>query len=172
MTVVTPDGVQAEGHVKVAFVTTLAAPAAPTAAECTGATDLSGYIKGGTFNPTAEQNTGDDRRLATTESFQVLGRVTRGLDDISYVYDPQNTTPSENEAYTDLAEGQTGYLIVRWGLAATAAFAATQKVDVIPVECGAQRKQGPAENDEFARLIVTQKLGVTGPAHVDVAIAA
>lgn len=172
MAVVTPDGVQAEGNVKVAFAATLANPAAPTAAECTGATDLSGYIKGGTFTPTADQSTGDDRRLASRETYQVLGRVTRGFDDVQYVYDPQNVTPSENVAYTTLVEGVTGFIIVRWGIDADTAFAATQKVDVIPIECGAQRKVGPAENDEFARLVVSQKWGVTSASNVDVAIAA
>jgi hypothetical protein len=172
MPLVTPDGVQAEGNVKVAFKATLTNAAAPTAAECTAAIDLTGYIKGGTFTPTAEQSTGDDRRLSSRETYQVLGRVTRGFDDVQYVFDPQNTTPSENQAYTTLTEGTTGYIIVRWGIAATTAFAATQKVDVIPIECGAQRKVGPAENDEFARLVIQQKWGVTGPANVDVAIAA
>lgn len=173
MAVVTPDGVQAEGNVKVIFVAGgCANPAAPTVAELTGGIDLSGYIKGGTFTPTADQSTGDDRRLASRESYQVLGRVTRGFDDVQYVYDPQDTTPAENQAYNTLTEGTTGDIVVRWGIDAGTAIAATQKVDVIPVECGAQRKVGPSENDEFARLVVSQKWGVTGPANVDVAVAA
>lgn len=174
MAVVTPDGVQAEGNVKVVFIPTLVSTTTPSAAALNGVTavDLSGYIKGGTFSPTAEQSTGDDRRLASRESYQVLGRVTRGFDDVQYVYDPQNTTPTENKAYTTLTEGVTGYIVARWGIAATTDFATGQKVDVIPVEMGAQRKVGPAENDEFARLVIQQKWGVTGPASVDAVVAA
>ena len=174
MPVVTPDGVQAEGNVKVWFVPGgVTNPAAPTVAELTATTtvDLSGYIKGGTFSPTAEQSTGDDRRLASRETYQVLGRVTRGFDDVQYVYDPQNTDPATNKAYTTLEEGVTGDIVVRWGIDADTDAAASQLVDVTPVEMGAQRKVGPAENDEFARLVIAQKWGVTGPSNHDVALA-
>lgn len=174
MPVVTPDGVQAEGNVAVWFVPTIAG-AAPTAAEITAGTQLAGFIKGGTFTPTAEQSTGDDRRLASRETYQVLGRVTRGFDDVQYVYNPQELdTPghADNAAYEDLAEGTTGWIVIRWGLDADTAHAAGQTVDAVPVEMGAQRKVGPAENDEFARLVVSQKWGVTGPAKVDVQILA
>lgn len=173
MAVVTPDGVQAEGNVKVIFVEGgCANPAAPTVAELTSGIDLSGYIKGGAFTPTAEQATGDDRRLASRETYQVLGRVTRGFDDVQYVYDPQNTNPATNQAYNSLSEGTVGDIVVRWGLDADTDIAAAQRVDVTPIECGAQRKIGPAENDEFARLVCGQKWGVTGPSNVDVAVTA
>jgi len=171
MPVVTPDGVQAEGNVGVWFVTTITT-GAPTVAQINAGINLSGYIKGGTFTPTAEQGTGDDRRLASRETYQVLGRVTRGFDDVSMVYDPQNAIPAENEAYNTLDEGAVGYIVIRWGIDADTAVAATQKVDIVPIECGAIRKVGPAENDEFARLTFTQKWGVTGPAFYDVAVAA
>lgn len=176
MTVVTPDGVQAEGNVSIVFVAGgFANPAAPTLTEIATGVELSGYLKGGTFSPTAEQATGDDRRVSSRETFQVLGRVSRGLDDFQYVYNPQQLgTPghSDNEAYEALAEGTTGDLLVRWGKDAEAAYAANDIVDVTPVECGAQRKVGPAENDEFARLVCAQRLGVTGPAEVDVKVVA
>lgn len=174
MAVVTPDGVQAEGNVAVWFVTTVAAPATPTTAEITAGTQLAGYIKGGTFSPAADQNTGDDRRLASRETYQVLGRVTRGFDDVQYVYNPQELgTPghSDNAAYEDLTEGATGYIVIRWGADADTALAVGDVIDMIPIECGAQRKVGPAENDEFARLVVSQKWGVTGPALVDYELA-
>jgi hypothetical protein len=173
MPVVTPDGVQAEGNVKVWFVPGgVANPASPKLTELNATTtvDLSGYIKGGTFTPTAEQATGDDRRLASRETYQVLGRVTRGFDDVQYVYDPQNTDPTTNKAYNTLEEGVTGDIVVRWGIDAATDAATDHLVDVTPVEMGAQRKIGPAENDEFARLVIGQKWGVTGPTNVDVAL--
>jgi hypothetical protein len=175
MAVVTPDGVQAEGNVSVVFVRGgCANPAAPTLAEIAGGVDLSGYIKGGTFSPTAEQGTGDDRRLASRETYQVLGRVTRGFDDVQVVYAPQDPTNAlgQNAAYPILDEGNTGDILVRWGLDADLAYATGQKVDVIPIECGAQRKVGPAENDEFARLVFSQKWGVTSASEIDATVAA
>ena len=175
MPVVTPDGVQAEGNVSVVFVSGALTVSAPTVAQITAGTELSGFIKGGTFTPTAEQNTGDDRRLASRETYQVLGRVTRGFDDVQYVYNPQELDPAghaDNAAYEDLAEGTTGHIVIRWGLDTDTAYAAGQVVDIIPIEAGAQRKVGPAENDEFARLVVSQRWGVTGPSSVDVVVAA
>ena len=175
MTVVTPDGVQAEGNVSVVFVRGgCANPALPTLAEIAGGVDLSGYIKGGSFTPTAEQNTGDDRRLASRETYQVLGRVTRGFDDVQVVYSPQDPTNAlgQNAAYKILTEGNVGDIVIRWGIDADTAYATTQKVDVVPIECGAIRKVGPAENDEFARLVFSQKWGVTGPASIDATVSA
>jgi hypothetical protein len=175
MSVVFPEGVQAEGNVKVAWVPALADPADPVLTELTAGTvvDLSDYIKAGAFEPSAEQATGDDRRLSSTETFQVLGRVTRGLGEIRYVYEPQAAPAAAgNKAYETLKQGTAGYVVVRYGLPSGTAFAATQKVDVYPAECGAQRKLGVPENDEFAKLEVAQTIGVTGPMQEDVAIAA
>lgn len=174
MAVYTPDGVQAEGNVAVWFVSTLSDIEAPTDDEIDAGVQLAGYIKGGMFQPTGDQATGDDRRLASRESFQVLGRITRGFDDIEYVYNPQTIgdNDEDNAAYEALSEGSTGWIVTRWGADADTDIAAGDIVDVTPVECGAQRKVGPAENDEFARLVVRQKLGVTGPSAVDVAVQA
>lgn len=175
MAVVTPDGVQAEGNVAVWFVSGALTVAAPTVAQITAGTQLAGYIKGGSFTPTAEQSTGDDRRLASRETYQVLGRVTRGFDDVQYVYNPQELgTPGheDNDAYEALVEGATGHIVIRWGLDADTALAADDVVDIIPIECGAQRKVGPAENDEFARLVVSQRWGVTSASSIDVEVVA
>lgn len=176
MAVVTPDGVQAEGNVSVVFVAGgVANPSSPTLAEITGGVELSGFIKGGTFSPTGDQATGDDRRLASRETYQVLGRVSRGFDDVQYVYNPQELgTPghADNAAYEALTEGTQGDLIVRWGVDADTAYAAGDVVDVTPIEAGARRKVGPAENDEFARLVTAQKWGVTGPTSEDAVVAA
>lgn len=176
MTVVFPDGVQAEGNVKVAFVPAIADTASPKLTELDAAesVDLSCYITAGQFQPTAEQNTGDDRRLCSKETFQVLGRVTRGFEDVTYIYDPQGVAGAEgNAAYEALKQGTTGFLVARYGLdAQDSDFAVGQVVDIYPVECGAQRKTAPPENDEFAKLTVTQRFGVTGPMSEDAAIVA
>lgn len=173
MTVVYPEGVQAEGNVKVVFVTAIADPEEPTIAELNAGVDLSCFIKG-TFELSGEQATGSDRRLCSKEDFQVLGRITRSLEPITYVYDPQAAASEpDNEAYETLKAGVTGFLAIRYGLdAQDTAWAASQKVDVAPVECGFQKKDGIPEDDEFAKLTVTQTFGIIGPVADDAVVSA
>lgn len=173
MTVVFPEGVPAEGNVKVLFLSALADINDPTLAELNAGIDLSCYLLG-TFSLGGEQATGTDRRLCSKETFQTLGRVARSVSPLTYVYDPQAAPGAEdNEAYETLEENTQGYLAVRYGLdAIDVALAATQKVDIAPVTCGFQSKDAIPEDDEFAKLTVTQTLVVTGPVAVDVPIAA
>lgn len=176
MVVTIPPGIKAEGKSSVLYVPTLTSPAAPTTAEVTGASalDLSFFLTAGSFKAAGEQAKGDDRRYGSKQTFQTLGRTTHTIDDIVYISDPQAAASAPtNEAMETLAEGITGYLIVRWGLdAESAAFAATQKVDVYPVEFGSQNKTPLGDNDEFAKITITQGVAVTGLVRKQVAIAA
>lgn len=176
MTVVFPEGVSAEGNIKVAFVTTIAAATLiPTVTElsATGSVDLSCYITS-EFEVSREQSTGEDRRLCSKEVFQALGRTTNSVPATDYVYYPQATAADpKNKAFDTLKKGTKGFLVVRYGLdARTVDWTAAQKVDVVPVECGVQRKLGNVGADEFAKLRIQQVFGVTGPMVEDVAIAA
>lgn len=176
MTVVFPEGISAEGNIKVAFVSTIAATTnIPTVAElaATGSVDLSCYITS-EFGVSREQSTGEDRRLCSKEVFQALGRVTNSIPATEYVYEPQAAAASPtNKAYDTLKKGTKGYLVIRYGLdSSTVAWASGQKVDVIPVECGVQTKLGNQGADEFAKLRIQQTFGVRGPLVEDVAIAA
>lgn len=175
MTVVFPEGVSAEGNIKVTFVPTLTSLTAPTVAELsgTGTVDLSCYITS-EFGVSREQATGEDRRLCSKEVFQALGRVTNDIPATEYVYDPQAASSSpSNKAYETLKKGVKGYLVIRYGLdARTVAYAAAQKVDIVPIECGVQVKLGNQGADEFAKLRIQQKFSVRGPMSEDAAVAA
>ena len=176
MTVVFPEGVSAEGNIKVTFVSTIAATTKiPTVAElsATGTVDLSCYITGD-FEISREQSTGEDRRLCSKEVFQQLGRVTNSVPATDYVYEPQAAAASPtNKAYDTLKKDVSGYLVIRYGLDARAvAWAVTQKVDVVPIKCGVQRKLGTTGGDEFSKLRIQQMFSVTGPMVEDVAVAA
>ena len=167
MTVVFPEGVSAEGNIKVAFVPTIAtltAPAIATEIKATGSVDLSCYITS-EFGVNREQSTGEDRRLCSKEVFQALGRVSNSVPATEYVYEPQAAAASPtNKAYDTLKKGVKGYLVIRYGLdARTTDWATGQKVDIVPVECGVQAKLGNQGSDEFAKLRIQQTFGVRGP---------
>ena len=175
MPVTVPPGLKAEGNSKVAFVLTIANPSAPTVAEVTAASgvDISFFLMAGAFQPNQEQARGDDRRYASKQVFQTLGRKNASIADIRYIADPQAAPgTANNKAMEVLAEGQTGFAVVRYGLdAETVDFTAAQKVDVWPVICGVQNKTPLAEDDEFAKITITQALAVTGLVRAQVALA-
>lgn len=173
MTVVIPASVTAQGNVNAVFVPAIANTSAPTTAEinAAGAVDLSCYLMPDWAGVTADQNKGEDRRFCSTESFDRLGTVKRTIADIVYTYLPQGTSAvAGNKVYTALPKGATGYLVIRYGLPTTTAFAAAQKVDIIPVQMGARSKSVQG-TDEFAPLTVTQGIGATGVLVEDAVIA-
>lgn len=170
MTVTIPESVLAEGNVKAVFVPTLASQTAPSAAVLNAGVDLSCYLMPDWDGPTPTQNTGDDRRFCSRQTFTKLGRVSWAVAPLVYTYDPQGTGTA-NDAYDALTEGNAGFLVIGYGIDASASFAAADKVDVFPVECGVQGKQAHG-SDEFAPLTVTQTLAVTNIVHQDATAAA
>lgn len=175
MTVVFPDGVRSRGNETVIFVTTLADPAAPTVAELTSATlaaNISCYLSG--FSPTGSQDSAEDNRLCSEQTFEDPGDVAVTIDNIEYVYEPQASVPSTtNQAYELMKNGITGYLVDRRGLnARTVAVAADQLVDVYQVRLGEQFRMPIDPGQQGGKFRITQKPFVTGPYLYDVAIVA
>lgn len=183
MTVTFPDGVEGEGNVKVAFLLALANPAAPSVAAFATAVDLSCYITGDGFQPGGEQVTNTDRRLCSRQVFSVPGAITYTIEEVTYVYDPQDPSDAggENEAYATLAPGTKGFLAVRWGVPYEDAWATGDIVDIFPVTMGAQFKNAPVSasgggggggDGGTTKLTVRQTPFVSGPANLDVAMVA
>ena len=170
MTVSIPESVLAEGNVKAVFVATLASQTAPSAAILNAGTDVSCYLMPDWDGPTATQNTGDDRRFCSRQTFTRLGRVQWEIAPLVYTYDPQTAAGDPNKVYDALAEGNTGFLVIGYGIDAAAVFASTDKVDVFPVGCGVQVKAARGA-DEFAPLTVTQTLAVTNVVNQDATVA-
>lgn len=159
----TPLSVATDDNLRIAFVPS--GDANSKAVLDAGTTkDLTyGFTPSG-FNRSITQETINDPRLTLKQMLQRAGRVTEELE-VQYVFGD-----SGDVAKVALAEGTTGYIVVRYAVAnATAWTATTQKVDVIPIQCGKQRKDAPTENGVWT---VTQKLYVTGPVETDVAIVA
>ena len=171
MTVTIPTSVTAEGNVKAVWVPVIAG-AAPTAAELAAGTDITCYLMPEWDGPSAEQNTGDDRRFCSTQTFDRLGRVKWTISPLMYTYDPQGTAISvPNKVYTALAAGNVGNVVMAYGIPSSTVIVATKKVDVFPSKCGVQVKSARG-SDEFAPLTVTQTLAVTGVVLLDVAVTA
>lgn len=171
MTVTIPESVLAEGNVKVVFAPTLASQTAPSIAALNALTAASCYLMPGWEGPTAAQNTGDDRRFCSRQTFTKNGRVTWSVAPLIYTYDPQNAGGDANDLYDALTEGNEGFLVIGYGIDAADTFTVGDIVDVFPVSCGVQTKQA-AGSDEFAPLTVTSTLAVSGLVHQDAVCAA
>lgn len=168
MPLTVPPGIDAEGAVKVAFVPTLANPAAPTlaAVNAVGALDISCYLTKDGFGVGADTTKGKDERLCTKEVYETLGATTWSIDKLVYVWNPQGgTTDVTNKAYALMKQGTQGFLVVRWGKDATSDFAANDVVDVFPVSLDAQVPQKPEAN---SKLKVEQAAVVSGKPQRDV----
>lgn len=178
MTVTFPEGVEGEGNVRVAFLLAIAGTGGPTLTEMGTAVELVCYITGDGFQPGGEQVTNTDRRLCSRQVFGVPGAITYSLEEVSYVYDPQDPEDllGENEAYASLAPNTKGFIVIRWGLPYEDAWAADQIVDVFPVTMGAQFKNAPVASSGggggggdggTTKLTVRQTPFVSGPARLD-----
>lgn len=137
-----PPGVDVAGRRNAIFVPTdtfsVATLTGPTAVE------IICYLSKGTFGETSETERGTDERECTIQVGEVMGNTKVSLNDLEYVWEPQAATGSAtNKAYEMLKEGTTGFIIVRYGLAADAALAADQKVDQYPVTLGRQNRKTP-----------------------------
>jgi hypothetical protein len=157
----------ADGNVKVAWVVTIANTTAPTAAELTAGSvvDVSCYLTADGFTPALDEQVIIDQRLCDTATFEKPGRAQRSLN-VRYI-DNSNTALA-NVAFTTLIPNLAGFFVVRRGMTYTTAFAAAQKVDVWPVQCGQYSDEPPEANSV---LKVAQKMFVTDAVQLRKAVA-
>ena len=96
--------------------------------------------------PLYSQDTVSDQRENSTQDFGAPGRKSAG--DISIeVIDNTNTEHAEqNKAVTLMAEGSSGFIVRRRGMATDAALAAGQKLTVVSVKCGEKKVLNPDAN--------------------------
>lgn len=138
----------ADGNVKVSLLTEMAG-AAPTLAELNAATtvDISCYLTPDGFAFTPEQATISDERLCSTQTFQKPGRksFTLALTGIDNTNSPEYEA-DYNEMADTLTEGAHRVAIYRAGLPYDDAYAAGQKVRVIPFSVGMKQELPPEAN--------------------------
>lgn len=166
-----PPGVDANGRRNAIFVPTdtlsVATLTGPTAVE------LICYLTKGTFGMSADTERGTDDRECTTQSAEVLGNTTYSLNDLEYVWEPQDDgTSTTNDAYNALTPGTTGFLIVRYGIDHDTALAADQKVDKFPITLGPQIRKAPDSGNPAEKLKITQPVVVGQGALFDQALVA
>lgn len=159
-----PLSVPSDGTLRVDFVATIANLSAPSVAgELNAVTsqELSPYITGDGWQPTGEQASVTDERLASVQTFEQPGRKTKSLT-VVYVHNPDS--PTNNEAYTTLAEGTTGYAVARWAVPRTQAWAVGDIVDIWPITAGEPMKNFNGANSVHT---VTQRLFITNEVVLD-----
>lgn len=163
MTTEIPEYVTAEGNVNVYWLPAIADQEEITLAEMTAGVDITCYLPAAWEGITAEQTRGEQTRMCLKESFEVLGKIKRGISDFSYTYLPQaaDADPA-NEVKDAMEEGTPGYVVVRYGIPASTAPAVAQKVESIKAVAGAQSK-ATTGSDEFAPLVVNQSIASQGP---------
>jgi hypothetical protein len=158
-----PPGVDANGRRNAIFVPTdtlsVAALTGSTAAE------LMCYLTKGTFGVTSETERGTDDRECTLVSAEVMGNTKYGMNDLEYVWEPQDADADSptNKALNLLGPregGATGFIVVRYGIDQGTALAAGQLVDKLPVTLGPQIPKSVDGSNPAEKLKITQSVAV------------
>ncbi len=163
MSIEIPEYVTAEGNVNVYFLPAGADLEALTVAEFTAGVDITCYLPTAWEGFTTEQSRGEQTRMCLKETFEVLGKVKRGLSDLTYTVLPQAASSDDaNKVKAMLEQDVTGVVVVRRGLSAGTAIAASQKYHAIRTTVGASTPNTTG-SDEFAPITDTTSLSASGP---------
>ena len=145
-----PLSVAWDDNLRITFVPSGADPLSVAVLGGATAKDLTYSLK--TFNRAITEAVINDPRLTLKQILQKRGKITETLE-VNYVFGD-----AADVAYAALAEGTEGFLVLRYSVSNSTAWAAAQTVDVITIECGRQRKDAPVENGVQT---VTQTLFIT-----------
>lgn len=154
-----------DGMTKVSWVATIPDISAPSAATVTAGTTLEALITPDGLQINASTADVDNSSLASTFTTMKAGR--RSFD-IAVTFKITDATGG-GVAYSTLVYLASGFLVVRRNLAVGTAFAATQIVEVYPVQCGQPSRATPAPN-EVQKATVPMKL--TADANTNATMAA
>lgn len=157
-----PASSQSDGRWKVVFLPSSADPDSAADIASDGI-DLTYSFTADGFNYSLTQATVEDKRLTLDQDLSRPGRKTETLE-VRYV----DTTESDS-ADDVLAEGTTGFFVIRRGVANSTAIAATDVVDIITFTAGAKRPDAPVENGVDT---VSQTIFITAPTQRDVTVGA
>ena len=130
-----------DGAIKVSWCTTISNTSAPTAAECTSGVALETFITPDGLDIQVTTDAVDASSIASTQYQEIPGRR---KDSITITFKSQGDSAAP---FTTFAARPSGFLVVRYGLAATTAYAAAQKVDVYPCTAGDRQRISPAANE-------------------------
>lgn len=158
-------GLVHDGMYKVTWVSTIANQAAPTVAELNAGTSiqLECQVTPDGLGREASDESVDTSRLCSVFSTMQVGRTSFEVS-LTLVRLDEVAMGAIDRAYRNLDKGTRGYLVIRDNLPATTAYAATQDVEVFPVQCGTRSKANPAANE---LQTFTLPLFVTGDPSLD-----
>lgn len=170
-----PPGVDANGRRNAIFVPTDTLSVAVLTGDT--AVELMCYLTKGTFGMSSNTERGTDDRECTLVSAEVMGNTTYSMNDLEYVWEPQDTTADSatNKAFNLLGPrtgGATGFIIVRYGILQDTALAAGQLVDKLPVTLGPQLPKSVDGNNPAEKLKITQAVTIGQGAQFGVALVA
>jgi hypothetical protein len=131
------------GKIRVQFVPTISAVAAPTTTELNAGTDLTPFMTPDGLNTPLNGSTIDVQ--AANDRYKATAPGSYGGDPITFKGYRDDTTDT---AYTTLARDTTGYIVVRrFAATSGAAFASAQKVEVWPVTVISCNPMQTADNE-------------------------
>jgi hypothetical protein len=152
-----------DGAVEVRVLSSYTGPGL-TASQWTAGVDITEDLLGDGLSRSVTENAITIDRLSSKQVGEKPG-TTQEEVELTYAWAPQG---SGSSAYTVLAPGADKALAIRYGVAHGTAAAAAQKVDIIKITTGAQRRVAVARNEESR---VTQKMFVEpGGTQLDVSI--
>jgi hypothetical protein len=143
-----------DGMIKVALVSTLTNPAAPTTTQVSAGTQLDGRLTPDGLSISVETASVDSSKLNSTANSETIGRDSYTVS-VKYVRGDQTEAVA---VQTALVRGAAGYLVVRRDKLATVAWTAADKVEVYPVICKRPNPDAPSPNTLQA---VTVPMSVT-----------
>lgn len=146
-----------DGNVKVTFLTTLSSISNPTATQLNAGVDLQTVLTKEGLDISPEQSAVDNTNLASTSETE-RGGTTKYTINLTV---KRQVASVDDIGYNTLVAGQDGWLAVRRNLAHATAYAAAQKVEIYPVQCGVQKDQPPKLNEP--QTFMSQLFNHTAP---------
>lgn len=135
----------ADGNTRVSYVPTIANIAAPTTTELNAGTLLHDTITAdGLVGFEAETAEVDTTALSSTFDTKLPGRAS--FSGTMLRLKKQNTNPAADTVFNLLATNVAGYIAIRRSLAATTAWASSQKLAIYPIQCGEVKFLTPEAN--------------------------
>lgn len=148
-----PPGVRADGSTTVWWVPTLTNPAQPTTAEINGATalNITCFLGADGIDPSFDAETFEVRRFCMKETQESEGTVKWTIDDIHYIWDPQNPESESSKAFTVMAEQLSGFFVIRYGkdMEDNPDAEVADRVYVYKTRLGTRTPDKPEQNSEL-----------------------
>jgi hypothetical protein len=131
-----------EAYTRVWWAESISDPEAPTVGELSAATDITNYLTKDGLSTPQNQNMVDSATIAETFDAQLAGSWGGALELTCF------RDNDEDDAWDLFVYGETGYLVVRRGIAVSEDVETSQKVEVYPAQMHQPIMQPSAANEQ------------------------